>query len=866
MEQNVKYIKNNMKKLKILLTIILIIPISLFCQEKKKEEKTTKTDSYSGATTWSNNIVKGSVSGKIKDYSNKNPLPYASISIVNKKTNQIIEGTITSEKGNFLMSEIEIGEYILKISSIGYEAKEIIFTTTKKQPNYYNNDITLNLDNKLLSEINIEDQKTIYESKIDKIVYNAENDLNETENDAIDVLRKTPLLTVDLEGNVSLRGSRNIKFLINGKASTFFSGDISTALSMIPADQIKSIEVITSPGAKYDGDGDAGIINIITKQKKIDGYQATIKGGIGSKATNSGLNVNFGKEKWGFSINGGSWGSGFSSREGFDYFKRLDWNNGDTNILIREGTSLSSYNGYRGAINSFYNITPYTSINSSFNMSGRSKPYQLDEEIFQTIFSEDTDTSNSSINKTDRTLKLEWTTDYIKKFQNNEDRELSIAFQIGGNINDGNTSIFDLDQEILFNQNDEKVIEETIQIDYTHPFGKKELSTSNNSEDNNKNKRNQKWNKNSSKLSGSNKIEIGGKVINRDREIIYSDLENNIYTLSEEFNYNQLVASSYISSEFNLPKDFGLKTGLRLEHTKTSGNWLNNTQSPFEKKYNNLLPSLTFSKSFSPLRSVKISYNQRIRRPSVRQINTNIDRSNNSSISIGNPNLKPTLTENFEIGINSFGRFLQGSFQIYHKHSKNVIESFLEVNDNGISESQYKNIGETKQTGIGFFGSINFGSKFSFRSGMNIYNYTGKDARIGYSDWTEPVLLYSYNFGGNLSFAKYWKAETFAFYRSPSQTLQGSITSFSMMSIGIKREFKNKRGSIGIRIIEPFQKNKEFRSDLTGDFFTQESIRTIPFRSLSISFKYTLGKLNFKDGYKKTNIRNDDIKEESQDY
>jgi outer membrane receptor protein involved in Fe transport len=263
---------------------------------------------------------------------------------------------------------------------------------------------------------------------------------------------------------------------------------------------------------------------------------------------------------------------------------------------------------------------------------------------------------------------------------------------------------------------------------------------------------------------------------------------------------------------------------------------------------------------------VKISYNQRIRRPSVRQINTNIDRSNTSSISIGNPNLKPTLTENFEIGINSFGRFLQGSFQIYHKHSKNVIESFLEVNDNGISESQYKNIGETKQTGIGFFGSINFGSKFSFRSGMNIYNYTGKDARIGYSDWTEPVLLYSYNFGGNLSFAKYWKAETFAFYRSPSQTLQGSITSFSMMSIGIKREFKNKRGSIGIRIIEPFQKNKEFRSDLSGDFFTQESIRTIPFRSLSISFRYTLGKLNFKDGSKKTNIRNDDIKEERQDY
>ena len=83
-------------------------------------------------------------------------------------------------------------------------------------------------------------------------------------------MRKTPLLSVDIEGNVSLNGSRNIKFLVNGKASSFFTGDISTALQMIQADQIKTIEVITSPGAKYDGDGDAGIVNIITKKKKID--------------------------------------------------------------------------------------------------------------------------------------------------------------------------------------------------------------------------------------------------------------------------------------------------------------------------------------------------------------------------------------------------------------------------------------------------------------------------------------------------------------------------------------------------------------------------------------------------------------------
>jgi len=120
--------------------------------------------------------------------------------------------------------------------------------------------------------------------------------------------------------------------------------------------------------------------------------------------------------------------------------------------------------------------------------------------------------------------------------------------------------------------------------------------------------------------------------------------------------------------------------------------------------------------------------------------------------------------------------------------------------------------------------------------------------------------------GGSYNLGKNWKAETFGFFRSPTQTIQGTTTSFSMMSFGIKKSFKNKRGSIGLRIIEPFQKNKKFESNLDGEFFSQSSLRTIPFRSFAISFKYTIGKLNFKDGNKKTNIKNDDIQEDSGDY
>ena len=187
--------------------------------------------------------------------------------LVKNETQKIIEGTITDENGKFKFEDLRLGEYFIEISFIGYEKLKIDINLSESNPNYFNENILINQDSKLLSEITIEEKKLLYETKIDKIVYNAENDLNETEESAVDVLRRTPLLSVDIEGNVSLNGSRNIKFLVNGKASSFFTGDISTALQMIPADQIKTIEVITSPGAKYDGDGDAGIINIITKRK-----------------------------------------------------------------------------------------------------------------------------------------------------------------------------------------------------------------------------------------------------------------------------------------------------------------------------------------------------------------------------------------------------------------------------------------------------------------------------------------------------------------------------------------------------------------------------------------------------------------------
>ena len=822
---------------KILITF-LIIPTLLLAQDKQKETtEKTKVDAWSGASKKNKNEVKytGYISGKIKDTDNKKVLEYATVSLTHKKTNKLIEGTITDSKGRFVFENINVGEYIIGISFIGFENKQIEVRTSKSKPDFKDNNITLNQNSKLLGEINIEEEKAIYETRIDKIIYNAENDLNDSENDATDVLRKAPLLSVDLDGNVSLRGSQNIKFLVNGKQSSFFSSDVSTALQMIPADQIKSVEVITSPGAKYDGEGDAGIVNIITKKTKIDGYQLSSSGSIGSKVNKLGANLKLGKGRFGLSARGRTYFS-WPGRVGTNTYERYDWdtiingNRENENYLYQEGSSENYYNGYRGNISAFYDLNAYNSINSSFSFGGRVMPFNdTMKVVYESYDSNLSYSSENYTNKTDNTLNMEWTTDYTKNFADNEDRKLSFAFQIGGDLNDGMT-IINENGEISSNANDEKVIEYTSQIDYVHPIG-------------------------------DHKLEIGTKLISRNKEMVYSNLFEGVYSNADVFNYSQNVPSTYISTEISLPYGLGLKTGLRYEQTILNGSWDNNSTDNFKESYYNFLPNIVLSKSFSPMRSIKFSYNNRITRPGVRQINPNLNSNDSRNITIGNPSLSPTLTEQFEMVINRFGKITQGSYQIYYKHSTDVIEKLLNIEDD-ISTLTYRNIGETKQYGASYFGSIRL-NKFTFRGSLNLYQYTGRDASLGFNDWTDPVLLYSYSVGGNVKLGNDWKAETFGFFRSPSQSLQGSTTTFSMMSFGIKKTFKNKRGSLGIRVIEPFKANKEFTTDLSGENFTQKSVRSIPFRSFGISFKYTIGKLNFKSSNKKTSIKNDDIKEES---
>ena len=216
--------------------------------------------------TAGDNSPKGTakLTGYVIDSAQTKAVEFASIALYNTATNKAVDGTVADDKGKFTLNKLVAGQYKALITFVGYRTKTVDSITVTNGQTLDIGVIKLSPSVKMLNEVTVVGQGALIEEKVDRLVYNAEKDITAKGGDAADVLRKVPLLTVDLDGNVSLRGSSNIRVLINNKPSTIVASSVADALKQIPADQIKTVEVITSPSAKYDAEGSGGIINIIT--------------------------------------------------------------------------------------------------------------------------------------------------------------------------------------------------------------------------------------------------------------------------------------------------------------------------------------------------------------------------------------------------------------------------------------------------------------------------------------------------------------------------------------------------------------------------------------------------------------------------
>ncbi|HVW98569.1 MAG TPA: TonB-dependent receptor [Mucilaginibacter sp.] len=790
--------------------------------------------------------IVGKISGTVIDSLTKKPLDYASVGLYHSGGKAPITGVITDDNGNFKLDNIKAGNYKIVITFIGYPSKTIDpVTTTASKPDNNIGTIMVSPGAQALKEVKVTGQAALIENKIDKIVYNAEKDVTAGGGNATDILGKVPLVTVDINGNVSVRGDQNVKVLINGKPSGATSTSLSDVLKAIPADQIKSVEVITSPSAKYDAEGSGGIINIITKQKNVSGISGSVSGGVGTRQNNGNINLGYNKNR--FSLNANLGGNlTWPQTSTIDQELIL----GETNSTSH-GTSRVTRHASNSSIGANYEFNAFNSINTTFklldfNFNTDGNTHTSGTNPFQGAYSYDATSKGHN-----EFSNFDWNFDYTHKFKKTGE-ELDLATQWSHGTGTTNyTNLYTAQNPNVKNNIAGLNNEYTIQADYTLPISK------------------------------VLKLEAGGKgifrKINSTSDYYQYDYSTNDFyfdnILSNLYNYKQNVAAGYSVFTITLPKQWSVLAGMRLENTSIHGDPVTETQEvqPFDQTYLTVVPSLTVQKQLTATQTIKVAYSKRITRPSLQYLNPFVNKSNTQAWSVGNPQLSPEVSQTIELDYNSFIGTSILNASVYYKRTTGLIEGIgtpyqpYGPDSTTISLTRFQNIGTNNSFGGNIFGTINPIKALTIIMSINAYTYKPDPTGLYSNDKSQNGTYIQY--GGflraSLNLPKDYVVESFAFGNSPRHTLQGTTSNFSIFGIGAKKQFMQKRMSIGVNIIEPFKENKSFTTRLNSPGYSQYSNFQLPFRSYGLTFSYSFGKLNFSNPTQKKGL-NDDLKQGDQ--
>ena len=787
------------------------------------------------------NGPKGSakITGYVIDSAATKAVEFASIALTSKDTKKIVDGAICDDKGKFSLTKVPTGEYILSVSFMGYKTNKIEVKIVDKNDEIDLGVIKLPQSTQLLNEVTVEGQRSLIEDKVDRIVYNAEKDITNKGGDGADVLRKVPSLTVDLDGNVSLRGSSNIKVLINNKSSTIIASSVADALKQIPADMIKSVEVITSPSAKYDAEGSSGIINIITKKTTLQGLTLNFDSSVGIRGGNLSLNGNYRKGGMGFSV-GGFGRANYNVNGRFDNTQITTGTDGSktTNIQGAETRNNGLFGNYQFGWD--WDISKTSSISASLKFGARNQTNYQDGLLTQLFKGTATDqpplnSSTRDVQSVDNSNNVDANVDYTKTFKKPQ-QELSFSGQFSRNNRTNNFTNTILNPLfIIQNINPSYNQESTLQADYQTPIGKTQL------------------------------LEFGGKGIFRKVSSTFNQVGNN-----GSLDYNQNIAASYFSYTLSTKKKYTIKAGARYEYTtidatQTKEGILSGIGIP---SYGVLVPSINISKSLKGGTTLKIAYNRRIQRPSLQFLNPNTNASNPTNVTQGNPFLNPEFTNNYELTVNTFFKNTFLTTALFMRNTTGSIQSVRNATTNAegkpIILTTYENIGNENAYGMNLFGNVNLSNKLQLGGGTDVFyavlknNNPNPVFNASNQGWVISGRIF-----GSYNLTKGWGIQTFAFYRGNQVQLQGNQGGFGIYSLGLKKDFLNKKGSIGFGAENFFTPNGfTIKNNIESPTISQTGVNTLRNMNFKVTFSYKIGKMTFVDNKKKKkSVNNDDMKD-----
>lgn len=780
---------------------------------------------HGGGGNGRNMPAEGTLTGKIIESATNTPMEYVSVVAYYVRDSSMITGGLTNAEGVFNLKNLKYGKYYLEIKFLGFDKKIVQdVKVTPKQKDVDVGEIQLTATDSEIGEVVVEADKRHIEYKIDKKVINVSQDLTAVGGSAVDVLENTPSVETDIDGNVSIRGSSNFTVLINGKPSVL---DGSDALQQIPAATIEQIEIITNPSAKYDPDGVGGIINVITKQKKEQGFNGIINLSANTHMSYSGdATFNYKIGKFNFFV-GGDYN--VRNHPGEGYLEQRTYYDTMTYYLFTDSERNWKRNGYKANAGFDYYINDNNTLTLSgeygyrdfgMDMTNQSYEYMLideakyEENYFQraTLFNIFGFSATGDINFEHRFKQKGHKLNLFAYYSMWDADEINSLDQ------DTTNSNYEITGVNQYKQKSDETKDRSryrIELSYEKPVFK------------------------------NHKIEAGytGRF---DRVLSGYNFFTANYTDAEQYAWvedqsqaNDLDFKNYIQAAYGIfsgeYKTFGYQAGLRTEYT-------DRLIAQGDKKYPikrfDFFPSVHLSKQFPGENQLQASYSRRINRPRGWYLNPfpfYIDQRNARS---GNPELSPEYIDSYEL--NYMKRFMKMSFfslEGYYRQTNDKIERIQYLTDEGIMLSTFDNLSKDYSIGLEGMTNLMLSKWLIINLSGNVYQYN-IDGEILDEEVTKSTFMWSSRGNLTIKLKTNTRFQLTGFYRAPSITTQGEMDDFFMTNAAVRQDLFKKKLSITFKVRDIFNTmNHNFTSETATFYSYNERSHLSPVFSFNLSYK-----------------------------
>ena len=767
--------------------------------------------------------------------------PYATVRIFKQgKTDKPVAMFLTDGEGRFKQEVKGEGTFDLVVSSIGKEElkKSIVLGKDK----------VLDLDTLYIMEsastlkgVEIVAQKPLVKMEVDKMSYDVSEDADAKSATVLDMLRKVPMVTVDGQDNISVNGSSSFKVYVDGKPNVMFSSNPSMVFKNMPASAVKNIEVITNPGAKYDAEGAAGVLNIVMNRtnpaakESLNGYNGSVRASVGNRSIGGGAYLSGQQGKFSYSANLNE----NYSKPGTTKVE-MEQENGDGNILTTAETKVK-LPFTMGNVSLGYELDSMSSVSATLSLTSMN------------MRNEGTTTTNmhggnygsafgygNDLNMKNKRTSFSGTVDYQRFFNKEHTQWLAFTYQLSmipseneqrNRFNTASTSFIDLTDR--YSMGKEHTTDHTFQTDYTMPIGIGQT------------------------------LNVGGKLMlrraNSDSKYYLKDVYDEASSM--DYLYKNSILAGYTEYEGKWG-NIGTKAGLRYEHTWQNVEYRLGNGTDFETNYGSLVPSASLSYSFSPTSNIGLTYNMRISRPGITYLNPYVDKSDPTALTYGNTNLDVEKAHNISLVYNMFTPKLMLNVNLHHNFTDNAIEQYSFF-DNTLLNTTYGNIVKRHQTGVNVYANwlATKNTRLFVNGSVNYLDLRSSVLSASNSGWTTSTMVgLQQTLPWNLKMGAYLMNST------KSYTLQGWSNGFNLVTANLSKSFFDDKLSIGVMGLMGLSKGGDLKMESysKGSQFLSHQTISVPISSIFLNVTYTFGNTKKQMKQHVSRVQNDYIEQQSQ--